>query len=110
MNPNIEYEKFTREVYQKLLDADVVKTTEVKHNVKLTGKSGQKHQIDVYWEYEIEGVRRKVAIECKNYNKAVSLGKVRDFLWCFNRFKQCCRHHGNENRLSGRCKKIRLSL
>ena len=79
MNPNIEYEKFTREVYQKLLDADVVKTTEVKHNVKLTGKSGQKHQIDVYWEYEIEGVRRKVAIECKNYNKAVSLGKVRDF-------------------------------
>ncbi len=79
MNSNVEYEKFTREVYQKLLDADVVKTTEIKHDVKLTGKSGQKHQIDVYWEYEIEGVSHKVAIECKNYNSTVPLGRVRDF-------------------------------
>lgn len=79
MNSNIEYEKFTQEVYQKLVNADVVKTTEVKHNVKLIGKSGQKHQIDVYWEYEIAGVRHKVAIECKNYNQKVPVGKVRDF-------------------------------
>lgn len=79
MNPNIEYEKFTQEVYQELVNADVVKTTEVKHNIKLTGKSGQEHQIDVYWEYEIAGVKHKVAIECKNYNSAVPIGKVRDF-------------------------------
>ena len=79
MNPNSEYEKFTQEVYQGLVDADTVKTTVVKHNVKLLGKSGQEHQIDVYWEYEIAGVSQKVAIECKNYNKEVPIGKVRDF-------------------------------
>ena len=79
MNLNIEYEKFTQEVYQELVNTDVVKTTEVKHNIKLTGKSGQEHQIDVYWEYEIAGVGHKVAIECKNYNSAVPIGKVRDF-------------------------------
>ncbi len=79
MNPNTEYEKFAQEIYQGLVDADVVKTTDVKHNVKLVGKSGQAHQIDVYWEYEIAGVKHKVAIECKNYNKAVPVGKVRDF-------------------------------
>lgn len=79
MNPNTEYEKFAQEIYQGLVDADVVKTTDVKHDVKLTGKSGQAHQIDVYWEYEIAGVKHKVAIECKNYNKAVPVGKVRDF-------------------------------
>ena len=79
MNPNSEYEKFTQEVYQGLVDADTVKTTVVKHNVKLLGKSGQEHQIDVYWEYEIAGVFQKVAIECKNYNKEVPIGKVRDF-------------------------------
>ncbi len=79
MNPNTEYEKFAQEIYQGLVDADVVKTTNVKHNVKLVGKSGQAHQIDVYWEYEIAGVKHKVAIECKNYNKAVPVGKVRDF-------------------------------
>lgn len=79
MNPNIEYEKFTHEIYQELVNADVLKTTEVQHNVKLKGRSGQEHQIDVYWEYEIAGTKHKVAIECKNYNKTVAIGKVRDF-------------------------------
>ena len=79
MNPNIEYEKFTQEIYQELVNADVLKTTKVQHNVKLKGRSGQEHQIDVYWEYEIAGTKQKVAIECKNYNKTVAIGKVRDF-------------------------------
>ncbi len=29
MNPNIEYEKFTQEIYQKLLNADAPKATNV---------------------------------------------------------------------------------
>lgn len=49
------------------------------HNVKLIGKSGQKHQIDVYWEYQYDNTIFKIAIECKNYNHTVSIGKVRDF-------------------------------
>mgnify|MGYP002563903344 CR=1 FL=1 len=65
MNSDIEYEKFTQEVYQKLVNADVVKTTEVKHDIKLTGKSGQEHQIDVYWEYEIAGVSIKLPLSAK---------------------------------------------
>lgn len=79
MNPNIEYEKFTREIYQELVNADVLKATNVQHNVKLKGSSGQEHQVDVYWEYEKEGTKHKVAIECKNYNQAVPIGRVRDF-------------------------------
>lgn len=79
MNLNIEYEKFTQEVYQELVAADVVKTTNVQHNVKLRGKSGREHQIDVYWEYEIAGVIHRVAIECKNYKRKVPIGAVRDF-------------------------------
>ena len=71
MNPNTEYEKFTQEIYQQLLSTDLgnVKTVEVLHNVKLRGRSGQDHQIDVFWEYEIAGLRHKVAIECKNYKQ-----------------------------------------
>ena len=79
MNANIEYEKFTQEIYQELVNAYVLKATRVQHNVKLKGKSGQEHQIDVYWEYEIAGVLHRVAIECKNYNSNVEIGKVRDF-------------------------------
>ena len=79
MNPNTEYERFTQEIYQQLVNLDVKWKTDVKHNVKLEGRSGQKHQIDVYWEYEIAGNKHRVAIECKNYNKLVPIGKVRDF-------------------------------
>jgi len=79
MNPNTEFELFTRHIYQKLVNNDVLKPTLVQHNVKLKGKSGCEHQIDVYWEYEIAGSLHRVAIECKNYNSLVPVGKVRDF-------------------------------
>ena len=79
MNPNTEYERFTQEIYQQLVNLDVVRTTKVQHDVKLEGRSGQKHQIDVYWEYVVAGNKHRVAIECKNYNTLVPIGKVRDF-------------------------------
>lgn len=78
MNPT-EFELFTRHVYQKLVNNDVLKPTLVQHNVKLKGKSACEHQIDVYWEYEIAGCLHRVAIECKNYNSPVEIGNVRDF-------------------------------
>lgn len=74
-----EFEIFTQHIYQKLVNNDVLKPTKVEHNVKLQGKSGCEHQIDVYWEYEIAGNKHRVAIECKNYNSLVPVGKVRDF-------------------------------
>lgn len=79
MNLNTEFERFTQRVYQKLVNNDVLRPTKVQHNVKIVGKSGVEHQIDVYWEYEIAGNMHRVAIECKNYNSLVPVGKVRDF-------------------------------
>lgn len=79
MNANIEFELFTKRIYEKLSASSIVKPVKVEHNVKLEGKSGCNHQIDVYWEYEDNGVIRKVAIECKNYKEFVPIGKVRDF-------------------------------
>ena len=72
MDPNTEYELFTQSVYQQLVNMDVVRATKVQHNIRLVGKSGQKHQIDVYWEYEIAKTKHRVAIECKNYNRPIS--------------------------------------
>ena len=79
MNPNTEFELFTQWVYQRLVNNDILKPTKVQHNLKLKGKSGCEHQIDVYWEYEIAGNLHRVAIECKNYDSLVPVGKVRDF-------------------------------
>ena len=79
MNTNTEYEKFTREVCERLASYKELQSSSVQHNVKLKGRPGQEHQVDVYWEYEKDGVKHRVAIECKNYNQKISIGKVRDF-------------------------------
>ena len=77
MDINIEYELLTKEIFETLLKDDGV-TVNVQHNVEIQGKAF-KHQIDVYWEYQIAGIIHKVAIECKNYDSNVSVAKVRDF-------------------------------
>lgn len=41
MNQNTEYERFTQEIYQELVNARRI-TTNVEHNVKIMDKSGQK--------------------------------------------------------------------
>ena len=79
MNLNTEFELFTQRVYQKLVNNEVIKPTSVQHDIKLKGKSGCEHQIDVFWEYEIHGNMHRVVIECKNYDSLVPIGKVRDF-------------------------------
>lgn len=84
MNPNTQYERFAQHICMKLLNYTLLKPIAVSHNVKLQGKSGCKHQIDVYWEYEHEGKLHRVAIECKNYNSMVPIGKVRDFWGVIN--------------------------
>ncbi len=84
MNPNTEYERFTQEVYQQLLSCQHPNIANVQHNIKLKGRSGCKHQIDVYWEYEKDGVNHCVAIECKNYKNSISISKVRDFFGVLN--------------------------
>ena len=79
MNRNTEYEKFTREVCERLALFKGMQSSSVRHDVRLKGKSGQEHQVDVYWEYKKDGVVHRVAIECKNYNQKISIGRVRDF-------------------------------
>ncbi|MDN7350166.1 restriction endonuclease [Acetobacter senegalensis] len=74
-----DYELFVKAVYEALLVADGIDNVAVNHNIKLMGKSGCEHQIDVFWEFQIAGCTHKVAIECKSYNSRVSIGRVRDF-------------------------------
>ncbi|MDQ3649384.1 MAG: restriction endonuclease [Acidobacteriota bacterium] len=76
---SIEYEKLVQDIYQALHKVEGLDTMNVFHNVKIEGRSGCKHQIDVYWEVEIVGELYRVAIECKNYKDKVEVGRVRDF-------------------------------
>lgn len=76
MNPNTEYELFAQEVYRQLSNYHCFGIKNVQHNIKMKGHSGCEHQIDVYWEYEKDGVCHHVAIECKNYKRKISKEKV----------------------------------
>ncbi|AMW80468.1 hypothetical protein AMD27_16245 (plasmid) [Acinetobacter sp. TGL-Y2] len=74
-----EFEIFSKELYEELLGQHDIKNLKVQHNVSLKGATGQHHQIDVYWEFVLGGVTHKVAVECKDYTSAVSVGRIRDF-------------------------------
>ena len=78
-NKNTEYELLVREIYQAINSSEAVKTIDVKHNVRVEGRSGCKHQIDVFWEFVMMGEIHRVVVECKNYSDLVSIAKVRDF-------------------------------
>ncbi len=74
-----EYEQFVRDIQQSLLSAQGLETVIAQHDIKLSGISSQKHQIDVYWEYRLAGITHRVALECKRHSAKVDLGIVRDF-------------------------------
>lgn len=59
MNSCTEFELFTQRIFDRLLNNNILKPINVRHNVKLIGKSGCEHQIDVYWEYKVKGAIHK---------------------------------------------------
>lgn len=73
-----DYEKLAKKIYEEILSAQGVENIDVRHNVKIKGKSDVEHQIDVFWEYKYAGVTHRVIIECKHYGHPVSLLHVRN--------------------------------
>ena len=62
-----------------MLHSDGVENINVLHNVKIIGRSGASHQIDVYWEFKLAGVTYKTCIECKHYNSSVKKSHIAAF-------------------------------
>jgi hypothetical protein len=74
-----EYELLTQTVYQSMIHSEGTENAEVGHNQHLPGRSGVKHQVDVFWKFKQAGIEHKVLVECKNYSENLSLEKVRNF-------------------------------
>lgn len=79
INEHVQYELFVKQLYEEILSEEGFHNIDVKHNVKVRGKFGQMHQIDIYWEFQIAGMNYKTAIECKNYKNPVSKDKISAF-------------------------------
>lgn len=74
-----EYEKLIQNIHKAIMSNEGMSSIAVEHDKKVVGRSGQPHQIDVYWSYQLAGVTYQTAIECKKYKSSISVGKVRDF-------------------------------
>ncbi|MEI8012384.1 MAG: restriction endonuclease [Candidatus Omnitrophota bacterium] len=51
----------------------------VSKNTYFVGKSGARHEVDVYYEFRKAGILHRVAIECKDTVKPVEKGRVQEF-------------------------------
>ena len=68
-------ESLIQYVYQVLSEFSN-KDIRVKNKENVIGKSGVKHNIDVYYQFEMNDIIHKVIFECKNWNSKISKEKV----------------------------------
>ncbi|GIN74783.1 hypothetical protein J14TS2_52580 [Bacillus sp. J14TS2] len=71
-------ESLIQYVYQVLSDHSD-KEIEVKNKEEIVGKSGVSHNIDVYYQFDLNGITHKVIFECKNWDNKVPKEKVLAF-------------------------------
>jgi hypothetical protein len=77
--PGTLYENLTQVIFQSLVDQNEVRNIEVKHDVKLQGKSNVFHQIDVYWKFEVGGVEHETIVQAKDWKTPVNKGELLKF-------------------------------
>jgi hypothetical protein len=77
----LAYELLVQTVQQAILDEKGLNHIQVLHDVEILGLSGQWHQVDVYWEYEYNGSKNQIVLECKNYATApLEVGLIREMV------------------------------
>lgn len=74
-----EYEGLVQELYQSILNTEEVNTIKVQKNLNIKGKSSASHQIDIYWEFYLAGIKYKTCVECKMLGRKVEKGDVLEF-------------------------------
>lgn len=88
MSTGQEYEIFVQNLQQALIDSEDYlrhKNIKIERNKKIEDNFGIVREFDLYWEYELGGIKYKTIIECKDYCSRISvekidalIGKIRD--------------------------------
>lgn len=74
-NKGDRLESLIQYVYQELSKFSN-KDIKVENKYDIVGKSGTTHNIDVYYQFELNGIVHRVIFECKNWKSKVSKDKV----------------------------------
>ena len=75
-----EYATFVSSLYLAVKNAETItknfRTIRFVKNKKLTNSYGVERELDIYWEYQLDDVTYKTAIECKNYATRLSIDRI----------------------------------
>jgi hypothetical protein len=82
-NTGTPFEIIVQKIYQSIVNFDCddkgYKKIDVQHNISLVGKSGNSHQIDVYWAFELAGHTYKTIVEVKDWKTPVKKEQLHSF-------------------------------
>ncbi|UUZ84040.1 restriction endonuclease [Paenibacillus sp. P26] len=77
-NTGIPYETLAQKVFSEILNQESVRNIQVQHNVVLEGRTTS-HQIDVYWEFEVGGIKYTTIVQAKDWTSDVPQGEMLKF-------------------------------
>lgn len=75
----MDYELLAQRLASRLAEYFGGTTETCRHNVVLPGR-GTNNQIDVLWVGTINGARRRIVVECKNYGRTLDQGRIHAFV------------------------------
>jgi hypothetical protein len=80
-NTGRRYEEIVEATFKKLMSMDTMDTLRLERNAIIVGKSGTKHEIDVYWEYKLgsDPNSKKVLFQAKDWSGNVNKGEILKF-------------------------------
>ena len=77
-NTGRDFESYVQHVYSTLLNLRG-ENVQVSRRTTFRLPSGESYEVDVYYEFYKAGIRHRVAIECKDWQRPVDQGKILEF-------------------------------
>ena len=77
-NTGKPYEQLARDIFEQIVNQDVVETVKVEHDVILPGLRTS-HQIDVYWKFRVGGIEYESVVQAKDWASTVDQGELIKF-------------------------------
>ena len=79
MSDGRDYEIFVQSLHQAILNSEqwaLQQNIRIERNKIIKDNLGIDREFDLYWEYELGGLRYKTIIECKDYSSKISIEKI----------------------------------
>lgn len=75
-NTGLDYEVLVQSIFQEIHNQETANNIIVERDVKLIGKSGTTHQIDVFWQFEIGGIKYSTIVQAKDWASSVKQEQI----------------------------------